>query len=198
MERLEKQFYEQPTLELAEQLLGKIFVRILPGNIQLKARIVETEAYLGQQDEACHAWRGKTARNQIMFRSPGTLYVYFTYGCHYLLNIVSEPVNSAGAVLVRAMEALEGMSFMEEQRGTRMITNLMNGPGKLTRALAIDIGSNGKNLFGDEFFLENAPPLPPEMIGTSARVGISKSRELPWRKFMINNPHLSKAKVTRM
>jgi len=131
-----------------------------------------------------------------MFREPGTLYVYFTYGCHYLLNIVSEPVNSAGAVLVRAMEPLEGVPFMEEQRGTTSFTNLMSGPGKLARALAIDTRCNGKNLFGDEFFLEDAPPLPQEMIGSSTRVGISKSRELPWRKFMINNPHLSKGKVT--
>jgi DNA-3-methyladenine glycosylase len=196
MERLKKQFYEQPTLELAEQLLGKIFVRTLPGNIRLKAKIVETEAYLGQHDEACHAWRGKTARNQIMFQTPGTIYVYFSYGCHYLLNIVSEPVNNAGAVLIRAMEPLEGMAFMEQQRETRIITNLMSGPGKLTRALAIDSSSNGKDLFGDEFFLENAPPVPKEMIGTSTRVGISKSRELPWRKFMLNHPHVSKGKVT--
>jgi DNA-3-methyladenine glycosylase len=196
MERLEKQFYQQPTLELAEKLLGKIFVRILPGNIELKGRIVETEAYLGQQDQASHAWRGRTQRNQIMFRAPGTLYVYFTYGCHYLINIVSEPENSAGAVLIRAMEPVEGIPFMQEQRGTSILTNLMSGPGKLARALAIDCGSNGKDLFGDEFFLENAPPLPAAMTGTSTRVGISKSRELPWRKFMLNNPHLSKGKVT--
>ena len=196
MERLKKQFYEQPTLDLAEQLLGKIFVRTLPGNIQLKAKIVETEAYFGQHDEACHAWRGITPRNQIMFQMPGTMYVYFSYGCHYLLNIVSEPVNCAGAVLIRAMEPVEGTSFMEEHRGTRIITNLMSGPGKLTRALAIDCSANGKDLFSEEFFLENAPPIPAAMIGTSTRVGISKSRELPWRKFMINNPHISKGKVT--
>jgi DNA-3-methyladenine glycosylase len=196
MERLEKQFYQQPTLELAEKLLGKIFVRILPGNIHLKGRIVETEAYLGQQDQASHAWRGRTQRNQIMFQAPGTLYIYFTYGCHYLLNIVSEPENSAGAVLIRAMEPVEGIPFMQEQRGTAILTNLMSGPGKLARALAIDCSSNGKDLFGDEFFLENAPQLPAAMILTSARVGISKSRELPWRKFMLNNPHVSKGKVT--
>ncbi len=198
MERLEKQFYEQPTLELAEQLLGKIFVRMLPGNIQLKGRVVETEAYLGWQDEACHAWRGRTTRNQIMFRKPGTLYVYFSYGCHYLLNIVSEPENSAGAVLIRAMEPIEGIPFMQKQRGTTILTNLMSGPGKLAQALAIDSGCNGKELFGHEFFLENAPPLPPEMIGTSTRVGISRSRELPWRKFIRNNPNISKGKVTQL
>jgi len=192
MERLEQQFYELPTLELTEKLLGKIFVRVLPGNIQLKGRIVETEAYFSIQDEACHAWRGKTARNRIMFETPGTLYVYFTYGSHYMLNIVSEPVNTPGAVLIRAMEPVEGELFMQERRQSSLMTNLMSGPGKLTRALAIDSSSNGKNLFSEEFFVENTPPLPDCMIGTSTRVGISKSRELLWRKYIINNPHVSK------
>ena len=196
MERVDKQFYETPTLELAEKLLGKIFVRILPENIRLKGRIVETEAYLGHNDEACHAWRGKTARNQIMFRAPGTMYVYFNYGVHYLLNIVSEPENHAGAVLVRAMEPVEGTAFMQEQRKTGIFTNIMSGPGKLTQALAIDGGCNGKELFGEEFFLENAPPVPQNMIGTSARAGISRSRDLPWRKFILNNPHVSRCTVT--
>ena len=198
MGRLEKQFYETPTLELAEKLLGKIFVRILPGNIRLKGRIVETEAYCGQHDEASHAWKGKTARNHSMFSAPGTMYVYFTYGNHYMLNIVSEPENSAGAVLIRGMEPVEGMQFMQEQRGTGIFTNLMSGPGKLAKALAIDRSCNGKNLFGEEFYLEDAPPLPKELSGTSCRIGISRSRELPWRKFILNNPHVSKGKVKCM
>ena len=194
MERLEPQFYELPTLELTEKLLGKIFVRVLPGNIHLRGRIVETEAYSGTGDEACHAWRGQTARNRIMFQRPGTLYVYFTYGNHYMLNIVSEPENTAGAVLIRAMEPVEGELFMQEQRGTGIITSLMSGPGKLTRALAIDSRSNGKNLFNEEFYVENAPSLTENQIGTSTRVGISKSRELLWRKFIIKNPHVSKVR----
>ena len=196
MDRLGHQFYELPTLELTEKLLGKIFVHVLPGNVQLKGRIVETEAYSGTGDEACHAWKGKTARNRIMFQSPGTLYVYFAYGNHFMLNIVSEPENIAGAVLIRAMEPIEGELFMQEQRGTSLINNLMSGPGKLTRALAIEKRSNGKNLFNEEFFLENAPSLEANMIGTSTRVGISKSRELMWRKFILNNPHVSKVRVT--
>jgi DNA-3-methyladenine glycosylase len=195
MERLEQQFYELPTLELAEQLLGKIFVRTLPGDILLKGKIVETEAYFGNMDEACHAWRGKTARNQVMFRKPGTLYVFFTYGNHYLLNIVSEPENAPGAVLIRAMEPVEGEVFMQEKRGTNLRTNLMSGPGKLTRALAIDCSNNGQNLFSEEFFIENAPPVQEHFIGTSSRVGISKSRELQWRKYILNNPHVSKVRV---
>jgi len=196
MERLKQEFYELPTLELAEKLLGKIFVHVLPGNIQLKGRIVETEAYFSTEDEACHAWRGKTARNRIMFMTPGTLYVYFSYGNHYLLNIVSEPENTAGAVLLRAMEPVEGELFMQERRRTSIMNNLMSGPGKLTQALGIDSRSDEKNLFGEEFFVENAPLLPDKMIGTSTRVGISKSRNLPWRKFILNNPHVSKVRGT--
>ncbi|WP_076789090.1 DNA-3-methyladenine glycosylase [Chlorobium sp. KB01] len=195
MERLEKQFYEIPTLELAEKLLGKIFVRTLPGNRQLKARIVETEAYLGVDDEACHAWRGRTERNSTMFLRPGTIYVYFTYGCHHLINIVSEPEHRAGAVLLRAMEPVEGISFMQMQRGTAVERELMSGPGKLARALQIERRDNGRDLFGEEFYLENAPPVPEKMIGTTTRVGISRSRDLPWRKFIINNPHVSKARI---
>jgi DNA-3-methyladenine glycosylase len=196
MERLPRQFYEIPTLALAEKLLGKIFVRRLPGNVVLKGRIVETEAYLAENDEACHAWKGKTRRNQAMFQSPGTIYVYFTYGNHYMLNIVSEPENTAGAVLIRAMEPLEGMSVMQRQRRMEKLTSLMSGPGKLTQALAIESACNGENLFGEEFFLENASPVPENLIGTSRRIGISKSRELPWRKFIIENPHVSKTRTT--
>ncbi|NHQ59987.1 DNA-3-methyladenine glycosylase [Chlorobium sp. BLA1] len=196
MERLEKQFYEIPTLELAEKLLGKIFVRTLPGNLQLKARIVETEAYLGVDDEACHAWRGRTERNSTMFHRPGTIYVYFTYGCHHLINIVSEPENRAGAVLLRAMEPVEGISFMQMQRGKAVERELMSGPGKLARALQIERRDNGRDLFGEEFYLENAPPVPERMIGTTTRVGISRSRDLPWRKFIVNNPHVSKARIS--
>jgi DNA-3-methyladenine glycosylase len=196
MERVEKQFYEIPALALAEKLLGKIFVRMLPGNTAIKGRIVETEAYLGLNDEACHAWRGKTERNRSMFRDPGTLYVYFTYGNHYMLNIVSEPEHLAGAVLIRAMEPVEGVRFMQKQRGTETLTNLMSGPGKLTKALGIDLRSNGKDLFGEEFYIENAPPVPENLTGTSQRIGISRSRELPWRKFILDNPHVSKFRTS--
>jgi DNA-3-methyladenine glycosylase len=195
MNRLGKHCYELPTVVLAEYLLGKIFVRTLPDKHVLKGRIVETEAYLGKDDEASHAWRGKTSRNSVMFDAPGSIYIYFTYGCHYMLNIVSEPEKSAGAVLIRAMEPVEGIEFMEKQRGSTIFTNLMSGPGKLTKALAIDKCSNGKDLFGEEFFLEDAPPVPQNMIGTSGRIGISRSRELPWRTFILDNPHLSKVRL---
>ncbi|ACD91086.1 DNA-3-methyladenine glycosylase [Chlorobium limicola DSM 245] len=193
---LEKQFFECPTLPLAEKLLGKILVRRMSDDLVLKGRIVETEAYLGYGDEACHAWRGRTERNGMMFAEPGRLYVYFTYGNHNMLNIVSEPEHTAGAVLIRALEPLEGESFMRERRGTSLATNLMSGPGKLTRAMAIDLDCNGRSLFDGEFSVEDAPELPEEAIGTSARVGITRSRDLPWRKFIIGNPHLSRGRVS--
>lgn len=196
MPRLEKQFFDHPTLELAGKLLGKIFVRRLQNGIVLKGRIVETEAYLGLGDAACHAWRGRTERNHMMFAEPGQLYIYFTYGNHYMLNIVSEPEHTAGAVLIRAMEPLSGESFMQERRSTNITTSLMSGPGKLTQAMAIDRSCNGLSLFEGEFHMEDAPGLPEETIGTSTRVGITRSRDLPWRKFIIGNPHVSKGRIS--
>ncbi|MBM3163739.1 MAG: DNA-3-methyladenine glycosylase [Chlorobi bacterium] len=196
MPRLEKQFFERPSIELAGMLLGKIFIRRLPDGTELRGRIVETEAYLGIGDEACHAWRGRTERNSMMFAEPGRLYVYFTYGNHSMLNIVSEPEHTAGAVLIRAMEPLAGEPFMQMQRNTTIVTDLMSGPGKLTRAMAIDRSCNGLSLFEGEFCIEDAPALQEKEIGTSTRIGITRSRDLPWRRFIIGNPHVSRGKVS--
>ncbi len=126
-----------------------------------------------------------------MFEAPGTLYVYFVYGCHHLVNIVSEPRETAGAVLLRAMEPLEGQGFMERQRGTASASDLMSGPAKIAQALDINRSHSGSDLFSGEFFLENAPRIPENQIGTSSRIGISRGRELQWRKFVIGSPHLS-------
>jgi len=197
MERLGPGFFEAPTLLLAERLLGKIFVRSEgPGAPLLKGRIVETEAYLAEGDEASHAWRGMTRRNRAMFGPPGTIYVYFSYGCHYLANIVSEPEGSAGAVLLRAMEPIEGIGQMRLNRGTDDILSLMSGPGKLTQALGIGPDLYAESLTGQRCWLEDAPELPPEMIGTSPRIGISRSTLLPWRKFVMESPHVSNHRIT--
>lgn len=188
-------FYLLPTLLLSERLLGKIFVTWQgPGTPLLKGRIVETEAYLAEQDEASHAWRGRTQRNRAMFGPPGTLYVYFSYGCHYLANIVSEPVGSAGAVLLRAMEPVEGIAEMERRRGTRELLSLMSGPGKLTQALGIGPEHDAQPLSGPKCWLEDAPELPASCIGTSPRIGITRSTALPWRKFVKGSPHVSKTR----
>jgi DNA-3-methyladenine glycosylase len=193
MERLGPEFFSVPTLLLAERLLGKIFVHCEgPGKPLLKGRIVETEAYLAEHDEASHAWRGRTRRNQAMFGPPGTLYIYFSYGCHYMANIVSEPEGSAGAVLLRAMEPVEGIEQMRLKRRTEKSTSLMSGPGKLTQALGIGPDLYAETLFGQRCWLEEAPELPPGSIGTGPRIGISRSINLPWRKFVIDSPHVSK------
>lgn len=198
MERLGPDFFELPTLLLAERLLGKIFVHCEdPGKPLLKARIVETEAYLGEGDQASHAWRGITPRNRAMFSHPGTLYIYFTYGCHYMANIVSEPVGTAGAVLLRAMEPLEGIEEMSLRRQTGNTRALMSGPGKLTQALGIGLDMYGETLFGELCWLENAPDLPAEVIGTSTRIGISRSTDLLWRKFIIGSSYVSKTRISR-
>jgi len=194
MKRLEAEFYELPTLELAERLLGKIFVRSEGPGMVSRARIVETEAYLGEGDEACHAWRGMTKRNRAMFGPPGHLYIYFTYGCHFMMNIVSEPEGTAGAVLLRAMEPLEGLDRMRERRGTSDERALMSGPGKLAQALGVGPEQYGTSLTGETCWLEEAPEVPQELIGTSPRIGISRSTELPWRKFVTDSPHVSKTR----
>jgi DNA-3-methyladenine glycosylase len=193
MKRLGADFYELPTLVLAERLLGKIFVHRDDSGRLTKGRIVETEAYLGNGDEACHAWHGMTERNRVMFGPPGRLYIYFSYGCHYLANIVSEQDGIAGAVLLRAMEPVEGIEWMRERRRIAEPTSLMSGPGKLTQALGIGLTHYGESLLGDTCWLEKAPEISPELIGTSPRIGISRSMELPWRKFVTGSPHLSKS-----
>ncbi|ACF10774.1 DNA-3-methyladenine glycosylase [Chlorobaculum parvum NCIB 8327] len=195
MKRLGAEFYQAPTLELAERLLGKIFVRCEDTGMVTKARIVETEAYLGEGDEACHAWRGMTNRNRAMFGPPGHLYIYFTYGCHYMINIVSEQEGTAGAVLLRAMEPLEGIDRMQERRGTADERALMSGPGKLAQALGIGPELYGSSLLGESCWLEDAPEIPEELIGTSPRIGITRSTELPWRKFVTASPHVSTTRL---
>ncbi|ACF15097.1 DNA-3-methyladenine glycosylase [Chloroherpeton thalassium ATCC 35110] len=186
-------FYTSPTLELSKNLLGKILVKPM-GETVLAAKIVETEAYLQKGDEACHAFRGKTERNQHMFGEPGTLYVYFTYGCHFMLNVVSEPKGTAGAVLVRALEPISGIELMQKNRSKKNMLELTNGPGKLTQAFGIEREFSGKSLQSAEIFLADAPQLSENQIGTSTRIGITKSRELAWRFFIKTNPFVSKGK----
>ncbi len=193
MGRLPEDFFSRPTLVVAESLLGKIFVHRPGGGICYKGMIVETEAYLGHGDEACHACRGMTPRNSVMFRAPGTLYVYFTYGCHNLLNIVTEPEGTAGAVLIRAMEPVEGISLMAMNRKTDSLTNLMNGPGKLTQAMEISLKQNGCSIHDETTYLEEGKTIEATRIVTTRRIGITKSIDLPWRKYIEANRFVSKA-----
>jgi DNA-3-methyladenine glycosylase len=193
MKKLDPSFYQQPTLEVAESLLGKILVRRIGERI-VTGKIVETEGYIATLDAACHAYRGKTERNKHMFGEPGTIYVYFTYGCHFMINVVTEPEGEAAAVLIRAIEPLSGVDTLMARRGTQNVRSLANGPGKLTKALDIDRNLNGESLQSNVIYIADAPPLAHAQIGISTRVGISKSAELPWRFFIRENAFVSSGK----
>src|SRR5713226_8191944 len=131
MPRLARRFFARPTLQVARELLGQRLVHIA-GGVRLAGRITETEAYIGQSDLACHARFGLTPRSQVMFGPPGHAYVYFTYGMHWMLNIVTEPEGFPAAVLIRAIQPVAGMEIMQARRGRRVPPGqLADGPGKL-------------------------------------------------------------------
>ena len=192
---LPNSFYQQPTLELARALLGQTLVRNYQGE-RLSGRIVEVEAYHQHQDEAAHSFGGPTPRNRIMFGPPGFLYVYFIYGMHYCMNVVSEAEGVGAAVLIRAIEPLEGLSTMQRLRGPKIKTSqLTNGPAKCCQALAINGEHDGLDLQGSGLFIEvGDPPASPE-IAVSGRIGISKSVDLDWRFYIKDNPYVSKGPI---
>lgn len=193
MKKLNLSFYQKPTLEVAQSLLGKTLVRRI-GNRIVTGKIVETEGYIAASDAACHAYRGKTERNKHMFGDPGTIYVYFTYGCHFMLNVVTEPAGEAAAVLIRALEPLSGMDILMERRGIQDTGSLANGPGKLTAAFGIDRSLSGESLQSDAIYIADAPEVSGTQIAISTRVGITKSAELPWRFFIKENAFVSPGK----
>lgn len=192
MNRLPRSFYARPATEVAPDLLGKVIARRL-GDEVLRGRIVETEAYLGQSDPGSHAYRGVTPRTAVMFGPPGFLYVYFTYGAHFCMNVVTDSDGVAGAVLIRALQPLEGIPTMERNRGGRPLIELCNGPGKLCQALAIGRNDNGTDLKGGNIWLEDGPAVEGE-VRTSARVGLSAAKDLPLRFFIADNPFVSRGK----
>lgn len=189
---LSEAFYQQSTLDLAQALLGKRLVRIHQGQ-RLSGRIVEVEAYHQDNDPAAHSFRGPTPRNQIMFGPPGHLYVYFIYGMHYCMNVVSEAEGIGAAVLIRALEPEEGVELMQERRGPKIKPrDLTNGPARACQALSINRDQDGVNLRSETLFLEQGPP--PAQIAVSTRVGITKAVELPWRFYDAGSAHVSKGK----
>lgn len=191
---LATEFYLQDTREAAKKLLGQLLVRILPDGETLSGVIVETEAYL-KDDPACHAYRGQTPRNAAMFGPPGRAYVYFTYGLHMMLNLVCAPAGTAEAVLIRALEPVDGIESMRLNRGgTAEKKQLTNGPGKLAQALALTrLDHNGLDItaLGAELCVlpREAPPF--ETVET-IRIGISQGVELPWRYYVRGNAYVSR------
>ena len=188
---LPRSFFERPTLTVARELLGHLLVRQL-GKDLLLGRIVETEAYIGEGDPACHAARGKTPRNAIMYGPPGYAYIYFIYGMYYCLNVVTESEGFPAAVLIRALEPLEGIATMQHLRGQKKLTQLTSGPGKLCQALQLTRKENGLDLCeSGKLFIARGHPVPDEEVVVDGRIGIKEGNEHPWRFFIKNNPHVS-------
>ncbi|HSX31059.1 MAG TPA: DNA-3-methyladenine glycosylase [Candidatus Saccharimonadales bacterium] len=181
---------DEPAEIVAPRLLGSLLVRELNGH-RLIGKIIETEAYT-QTDAASHSYRGRTPRTDVMFGPAGHLYVYFTYGMHYCMNIVCGPTGSAAAVLIRAIEPLEGEAHMRQNRGGKTGALLTNGPAKACQALAIDKSWNGHNLHDAPFQLILQPSLPMTNIVQTTRVGISQARDVPWRFYLRGNAYVSK------
>jgi DNA-3-methyladenine glycosylase len=181
-------FYRRAAPQVARELLGKVLTLD-----DVSGRIVETEAYLGEDDGAAHSARGITPRTRVIFGPPGHAYVYFIYGMYDCLNIVCEPEGIAGCVLIRALEPLAGLEQMRARRPpARRDEDLANGPGKLTRALGIKIGHNGADVTKGPITIH-----PPERrerfeIAVSPRIGITKSADLPLRFFIKDNRYVSR------
>jgi DNA-3-methyladenine glycosylase len=188
---LAESFYLRPTLTVARELLGKILVHQV-GPAFVAGRIVETEAYHQDGDASSHTYRGQTERNEVMFRKGGVLYVYFTYGMHFCMNVVTEAEGIGAAALIRAIEPLEGLDIIQARRGKdKKPFDLTNGPAKCTQAFGIDRRHNGASLRGPELYILDAPEVDEDRIGTSPRIGISSSRELEWRFFLKGVPFVS-------
>jgi DNA-3-methyladenine glycosylase len=170
-------FYARDVHQVARDLVG---CTVRHG--ETAGRIVEVESY-HMDEPACHAYAGLTSRTRVLFGPPGRAYVYFSYGIHSLLNAVSEGEGVGAAVLIRALEPVEGIDLMRERRGMDQLHELCNGPGKLTQALGIGLDLNGTSLTGDGP-IEILPPQNgdrPPKLATGERIGITKAADLPWR-----------------
>ncbi len=196
-ETLSPSFFSRRTRSVARQLLGCRLVRQLNGT-RLSGIIVESEAYIGEEDLACHAKAGNTARTRVMYGPPGFSYVYFTYGMHWMLNVVTEEEGFPAAVLLRAIEPQEGVDVMRALRGGKPVALLTNGPARLTQAMGIERAENGKDLCRPDssIWIEPGRRLSPRQIATSSRIGLGQTPEpwlsKPWRYFVKGNSFVSR------
>lgn len=186
MPRLPRSFYARPTLVVARDLLGQRLVHVLNG-LRLTGLITETEAYIGQEDLACHARHGRTPRTAVMFGPPGHAYVYFTYGMHWMLNLVTEADGAPAAVLIRGIAPHDGLDIMRERRGRPdPPVRLTDGPAKVTQALGVARVLNGHDTCarGACLYIERQPAAPEAEVSRGPRVGLGKTPEpwlsLPW------------------
>ena len=191
--KLVRDFYEQPTVQVAQQLLGKYLVRVHPEGVTA-GMILETEAYVGLEDKASHASRGLTPRNAVMFGPAGFAYVYAIYGMHHCLNAVTEGETYPAAVLIRALQPCEALELMRGRRRKQDVRLLANGPGNLCQAFGIGRGLNGIDLCGDALFVEDRGSRPADFAATT-RVGVAYAgpwKDMPWRFYIAGHPGVSK------
>lgn len=202
MEKLRREFYSKSALELARAILGFNLVHITKYG-RLVGKIVETEAYMGEHDKAAHSYNNRrTKRTEVMFGPPGYSYVYLIYGIYYCFNIVAAEVDIAQAVLIRALEPIEGLEIMANLRykkslhqcNKREILGLTNGPGKLCQAMNINKDNNGQDLCGNMLFLQKAEKPQETDIITTTRINIGYAEEaihFPYRYYLNNSPYVS-------
>jgi DNA-3-methyladenine glycosylase len=192
--RLAESFFARDTVQVARDLVGKRLVR-LDRNQRISGIILETEAYRGEEDLACHCRAGRTPRTEIMYGPAGRAYIYLIYGMHWLLNFVTESEGSPGAVLIRAIAPEEGKLIIAQRRGNQSEKHWTDGPGKISKALEINGELNGLNTCNPRapIFIENGQDLNPEWIKAAPRVGLESVpepwRSIPWR-FVVNYQHL--------
>jgi DNA-3-methyladenine glycosylase len=181
-----REFFDRSVHEVAPDLIGCTLAVGPTAGV-----IVETEAY-DASDPACHAYVGRTTRNEVLFGPPGRAYVYLSYGIHSLLNAVAEPEGSAAAVLIRALEPTAGIEVMRERRGRDEVEELCSGPGKLTEALDVGLDLNGTDLAAPPFEIHpRGPDWNGNRIVSGPRIGITKAAELPWRYCASGSPFVS-------
>ena len=196
-------FYTLSALTVARQLLGARLVRVLPDGARLAGRIVETEAYTGLDDLASHGRHKRTKRNAPMYGPPGRAYIYFTYGNYWMLNIVAEPEDAPAAVLLRAVEPLEGLAEMAARRPGRDPFEWTSGPAKLVLALGIsgDMNTTDMTTTAGGLWVEPGEPVPDEALRTGPRIGLNTAPEpwlsLPWRFWEAGNPFVSRGSGKR-
>ncbi|MEM9896126.1 MAG: DNA-3-methyladenine glycosylase [Bacteroidota bacterium] len=193
-EKVDRAFYQgTDVVKIAKDLLGMVLFSKIDGMLTA-GKIVETEAYCGRGDKACHANGKITPRTEVMYREGGVAYVYLCYGIHHLINVVTNARGQADAVLIRALEPITGMNEMKLRRGERA-KKLASGPGTLTQAMGIKVGMTGTDLLGDQIWIGN--PLERESIDieTDTRIGVEYAEEdalRPWRFLIANNSFVSK------
>ena len=189
--RLLREFFARDPVVLARDLLGRVLFYKTPEGL-LAGRIVETEAYTGAADPASHAFRGRTARNAVMFGPAGHAYVYFTYGMHYCLNVTAEAPGTAGAVLLRALEPLAGVEMMRARGDHGPESRLLSGPGKIGRAFGLSLDDNGRDFTRGPLGLAAGTPVPTREVAISRRIGISRAVDLPYRFAVASSRSVSK------